>query len=101
MPKKTLYTHVYRVSNILRWCINSFWHALQGKPEAAATESELQDPLSNPPSLAEFKSGIKDAKMHSAPGMSDLSYNMPKSLPDKAIEYYHICFTQFWLSDRV
>ena len=33
--------------------------------------------------------------------MSGLSYNMLKSLPDKAVEYYHTCFIQFWLSDRV
>ena len=26
---------------------------------------------------------------------------MLKSLPDKAVEYFHTCFIQFWLSDRV
>ena len=33
--------------------------------------------------------------------MSGLSYNMLKSLSDKAVEYFHACLIQFWLSDRV
>ena len=33
--------------------------------------------------------------------MSGLSYNMLKSLPGRAVEYYHFFFVQFWISDRM
>ena len=33
--------------------------------------------------------------------MSGLSYNMLKSLRERAVEYYHFYFTQFWISDRI
>ena len=57
--------------------------------------------LGSPLSLAEFKEGIRDAKIKSAPGIFGLSYNMLKSLPDMAVEYYYAGFVQFWLSDCV
>ena len=65
------------------------------------TESKLQDLLGSTLSLAEFKESTCDAKMNSATGMSGLSYNMLKGLPDKAVEYYYAGFVQFWMSDRV
>ena len=33
--------------------------------------------------------------------MSGQYYNMLKSLPERVINLYHVCFTQLWISDRV
>ena len=73
---KELFIHIYRDFNIPLWSIDICWQALQRKPEVTATDSKLQKLLRHPPTLAEFKAGIKDAQTNSAPGMSDLSYNM-------------------------
>ena len=96
----TLLNHAYRDSNIPAWCINILWQTVQWKPIADSTESNLQDQLDSPLSLAEFKEGICDTKTNSAV-MPYLSYNMLKSLPDKAMKYYYAGFTHFWLSDCV
>ena len=102
--EKEVFTHVYRDFIIPLWFIDIFCQALQLQPKAAATESKLQELLGDQPTLAGFKAGFKDAKTNSRPSisrMSGLSYNMLKSLPDIAVEYYHTCFIKFWLSDIV
>ena len=91
----------YADSNIPCDLLDNRRGELKRKPEADAIERDLTDMLCDHPSLAEFKYCIQMSKSSSAPGMSGLFYNMLKSLPDHAIEYYNVCFAQFWLSDGV
>ena len=99
VKSRVLFGSAYADSNISTHLLDKVWEALQRQPEADAVESDLTHSLRDPPSLAEFKHGIQMSKSSSAPGMSGLSYNMLKSLPDRATEYYHACFAQFWISD--
>ena len=88
-------------SNIPQWCLDIIHAALQPKPQADMVRQQLDTALRDPPSLAEFKKGIQKCKTNSAPGMSGLSYNMLKSLPENAIEYVYdkLCF--FWQTTEV
>jgi hypothetical protein len=70
--------------------------SLQEKPQAEAVRSQLNETLLGPPTLAEFKKGIKKSKKNSALGMSASSYNMLKSYPRDMVEYVYNLWRWFW-----
>ena len=98
---KTKLDEVFANSNIPQWCLDIIHEALQDKPNSALVRQQLDVDLRDPPFLADFKKGIKKCKTNSAPGMSGMSYNMLKSLPETAIEYVYdkLCF--FWQTTDV
>ena len=98
---KASFDMLFESSNIPQWCLDIIHAALQPKPKADIVHQQLTAALRDPPTLAEFKKGIQKCKTNSAPGMSGLSYNMLKSLPENAIEYVYdkLCF--FWQTTDV
>ena len=86
---KDQFLRVFQGSNIPSWCMDIIHQSLQEKPQAEAVRSQLNETLLVPPTLAEFKKGIKKSKNNTAPGMSGLSYNMLKSYPRDMVEYIY------------
>jgi len=92
-----LFLESFKDSNIPERLLRIVHQALQPKPNAKAVHDELLRDLDCPPSLEEFKHGIRAAKTNSAPGPSGLSYNMAKAWPDTMVEYIYEKMSHFWI----
>ena len=57
--------------------------------------------LGNPPSFNEVKSAINSMKYDKAPGLSGLTTDMMKSLPNKAVQLYTDMINNFWNNEQV
>jgi hypothetical protein len=75
--------------------------ALQPIPQAAAIHAEIERLLEHPPTLEEFKKGIRQTKANSAPGPSGLTNNMTKCWPESMVTYVHSCLSKFWTSTTI
>ena len=95
-----LFLESFKDSNIPVHHLRIIHQALQPKPNASTVHDELLRDLECPPSLEEFKQGIKAAKTNSAPGPSGLSYNMAKAWPDIMIEYIYENMCSFWIPTK-
>ena len=96
---KDRFMAIFQSSNIPQWCLDLIHCSLQYKVDAPTVCSDLNALLRDPPTLQEFLRDIRQAPTKSAPGMSGLSYRMLKHMPPSALEYFHTCFRQFWLSE--
>ena len=95
-----LFLESFKDSNIPVHLLRIIHQSLQPKPNASLVHEELLRELECPPSLEEFKQGIKAAKTNSAPGPSGLSYNMAKAWPDSMVEYIYENMRSFWIPTK-
>jgi len=96
-----LFLNAFQDSNIPTHYLHIIHQALQPIPQAAVIHDEIERLLEHPPTLEEFKKGIRKTKANSAPGPSGLTNNMTKSWPESMVSYVHSCLSKFWTSTTI
>jgi hypothetical protein len=71
-------------------------HIHDDDPVLARVKVSLEEILTSPPSLEEFRSSIKRAPRGSSPGVSGLSYSILSVLTEPIIEYMHSLLCNMW-----
>jgi hypothetical protein len=64
-------------------------------------QHEIIHELGNPPTFNEVKSAISSMKFDKAPGLTGLTTDMIKSLPNEAIQFYTDIINNFWNDKQV
>ena len=96
-----LFLAAFEDSNIPTRYLLIIHRALQPIPQAALIHEELEQLLEHPPTLEDFKKGIRQTKANSAPGPSGLTNNMTKSWPESTVAYVHGCLSKFWTNSTI
>jgi hypothetical protein len=82
----------YRRHNIPADVLEILWRSLQRKTEKVYTEMEIC------PTIEELRSTIAHLPKDSAPGISGMSYNMLKVLPDRVVGALYKAMADIWQS---
>ena len=96
--KDNFYTHT-RAKSIPDHLADILWQAITEVPKATIVHQELEQVLSQPPTLEEFTATIRSIGKSTTPGATGLTYNMVKGWPTAVIEYAHHCLTLLWHAD--
>jgi hypothetical protein len=77
------------------------WKALQPTPAMANVKTELAIIFATNPTYEEFTQAIEYSPNGTAPGMSDITYNMLKAWPDNAKRKAYEALTTLWESKTI